>query len=593
VLSGHIRARAQALGLPVPREEEVRDSFARQAGLWWTYLLEGEGGRWQERSRVYVANAMAGRPERERLAQVFAGTELADLERGYLAWAHRTRLALQPWWPCPPEAIDKLFVQRQLGSARLPAPVPGQVGAALAHEDAELRHALALAVVRRGDLARAMAILEPLAEREDDFGLRIKSEIERVRALAALRDTFLGGLARDGGRLKFERGERAMNAKVVRVEPEHVVVTTARGGEELVPIAELRSFDLVRQIGRQADAEGTDWVRAYPYVLEGDERWESMLREPGEPGLRLRADAKAWYPALLGLCSAAETVNALETEPAPQDAASAAATMKAIESLLATHAAHPAVRKRRAALRSLATTCFNLSHADEDPCAGLHAKVARAEDGRVRLLYEFDDAAELEDFHSGPGYPKGHVASVPPLETNGAAWKPRGGSLRGAGDASWRHVLPFEGPILVRLRLSIDGASRGGRGSCMWIVGACDDGLGSYYAVRDLGSVYAADISSGSQAMDQVDGIGKHLSTDVTYALDLDFDGERLSSVMNGVTVKELSTKVRTSGDVFLTVNSDALILIESLEIVGTPSVAARRTRRLGERLAELGLLDD
>lgn len=590
-----VRTRAEARGTP-----SVDSGLAQRLAydvsiLWMHYLQDGDDGRRRDASVALLGAVLSGEPALPAFRARFVDVEPRELERGFTAWTLARAAELQLAPKLVPEQLEAVLDARAGAAPEVEAPfVPARL--APAPDDALLRHALALALARRGDLAGAARELEAALEHAatGPFGRRLQRELVRVRAFDALRAAWLAELVRTRDRLRLELEGRRLNVRLTRVEPDRVVLDEERNGLDALPLSELDSYEVARQMGREVAGRDSGWARVYPYVLAGDERWPRLLGDESEQARELHDDAQEWLPGLLELARAAERLHALAERPVPADRDAAVATLALVETLLAEDGEREAVAARRDDLRRLASLALELLYDGEEVLAGLRGAVTRGDGAAVRIAYAFDDPAELSDFELSSGYPPERLEQAPALATSFGSgdFVVRGGALRGAGSATWRHALAFDGPIRVLLRLKLGQVPANGIPEVFWVLGACDDGKEAFLGLYDMGSVIAVDRAARFLSWAAVEG-GQQLSTRQSYTLQLDFDGARVTSRLDGVEVRSTDAGPLRSGDVFLSYHGDTPVEVEALEIEGTPSAERIRARWLARRLGDLGLAAD
>jgi len=485
--------------------------------------------------------------------------------------------------------------------AQEPAPPVGQAdagGAAAAAllpsaDEHELRYAQALALARRGDLVRATAALQALlaCAPQAELARHIESDLERIRLFQALRAKQLAELAATGGALRLQLDGRELSFIVQTLEEERVVFRNSVFGIRSLPLAKLDSLQLAKQMSRDLDGATSRWVRLYPYLLTDEERGRQLLRRDCrdlDEAASLLADAEQWYPAVLELLDVCTLLEQLAQ--AANEGAAAPATLEQIQRLLTRHGELEAVQQRLPQLQALATACLESSHQVQDLLAGLSGSRKRLADGTVRLAYDFDQPDELADFRQVPGYPPERIAALPALKVRAGQvlFEPRKGELAVAGCVSWRHVLTFEGPTVVRCRLRVEAAPAGGSPACFWMIGACDDGQQSYVALQELGTVMALDPAHAFVAYAAAEP-SRRLSLDAFYDLELDCDGEKVRTRVNGEFVREVPAGGLRRGEVFFLVHSDAALHIDRIEIDVAPGGLTSGTAWIAAKLCELG----
>jgi len=457
----------------------------------------------------------------------------------------------------------------------------------------ELRYAWALTLARRGDLDGAVAALEALATQPlaDELAFHVASERERIRCFAQMRTKHLAALAREKGSLRLQLDGRELTFHVSALEADRVLFASTVFGVSSLPLARLDSLQVAKQMPRDLDGDTGRWARLYPYLLEDPERGFHLLRRDckgSDEAAPLLADAEQWYPSVLELVGAATQLDALAGQPATPESPQAA--LARIGDLIARHGELEPVVRRMGTLRALATACLQGSFEASDQLETLHGAHEQRDDGSLQLVYEFTDPHELEDFRAAPGYPPERIAVLPALEARDetGVFELSKGELVVAGCRTWRHVLPFRGPISVRCRMRVEAPPRGGSAACFWMLGACDDGHESYVALQEMGTAMAVDRARGYVAYAAAEP-GRRLSLDHTYELELACDGETVRTRVDGELVKEVPAGGASHGEVFFLVHSDAAVHFERIEIELAPGGLNESSAWVEARLGELG----
>ncbi|HVS20150.1 MAG TPA: hypothetical protein VMT18_16215, partial [Planctomycetota bacterium] len=435
--------------------------------LWTHYLLDGEDGRWRDGFGAYLAGALRGRTDaalfREAMQLDDAGVRALD--RGFEAWVIAT-------------GVERGVIGLENGPVTQTEPV--EVAPALPPlepqpDEVALGHGLALAQAREGDLDGAIAQFEALlaVDPEGAYAQRVARDLERARGFRELRAAFLARLAESGDLLRLERDGKRLNVRVATVEADRITLRETRGGLDAIPFAELASFQVAREMGRDAG-----WLRLWPYALVDDERWQRLLDE-SEPGAReMSEDAAEWYPGALRLGEVARELHAIGAGEPPEDPSAALALTERIGALLREHGALAEVEGRLPALRARAAELLEQGWSAERVGEGLAGALERLEGERMRLTYAFDDGAELAELAPGPGYPSQRMEGRPTLLGEATSTVARG-ALRLSGSLTCRLPLAFRAPLEARMRLAVGDVPDGGTIYAHWSLGVCDDSQGN------------------------------------------------------------------------------------------------------------------
>lgn len=550
------------------------------ACLWTHYLVDGHDGRWRDGYGAYLASCLRGRGDGQALREALQLDDAgwSALEQGFETWALDTAQAMDlirstDTTPAP---------ATQPAAAPAPESPPLPPLAPQPHETS-LAHGLALVLAREGDLDGAIALLERAAavDPEGVPAQRAARDLERARGFRELRARFLGELAASGKLLQLERDGKRLNVRVAAVEETRITLREAKGGLDAVPFAQMASFGLARQMERDAG-----WLRYWPYALAGDERAASQLDGKDPAAAALRADAAEGYPALLRLGAVARELAEVGAGEVPAQPDAALALAERIGALLRDHGDLPEIDSRRASLRARATQALENCWSPEALDSDLAGQLTQLDGGRVRLVYAFDDAAELDDLASGPFYPE-HRASGSDAPRLPAEQSVERGALRATGSTTWRLPIVVRAPLSLQVQLGVGTVPEGGNVYTHWSLGACDDGQGNLVLLENMGSLLVIDLPAGVSTGVGVSG-GRPIDRS-RYTLELRHDGTTARTLIDGQPIKELPAPSRTSGGLLFSMRSDSPLAFEEIVVEGELDEAHARSRWIERRLGKLG----
>ena len=205
--------------------------------------------------------------------------------------------------------------------------------------------------------------------------------------------------------------------------------------------------------------------------------------------------------------------------------------------------------------------------ASEAPRSLLHGAFEPLGGGRVRLTYDFDDAAELNDFVEFEYLESIRKSFGPVRAKERVGFQHERGAIVAIGEACARHVLGFQSPMTVTCRFSY---VRRVSDDDLWrfSLGACGDWEGlSFVRTFDLDGLAVGDAGSYENKMStpRVGVLPKK-----NYEIGLRNDGETVTTFLDGDDMQSLPVGAATSGNVFLFVHSDRPIRVDRLVIEGT-----------------------
>ncbi len=569
---------SKAAGVTLTREQ-IPQLFRDQATLWVHFLQRGEGGRHRAAWRRYVAKVLAGNGSPEELAATL-GLEPASLQGAFEA---HLRIAgtttASPGAALPPSA----------GAG--PLVIPGLVPVV---EDADGHLAEALGRAGRGDYEGASSYLEAARAMEATLQgrERLSEEQERLSVLLETRDRFLASLAGAERKLRIDTGEEKVVARVEAYAGGVLRLRENKAGIETLAARELRPRDLARSMGSAAADHGPDWIVPYLGLLAGDRRWDRKLDASQGPGQALAAAAQGGLEELVKEGAARATLGAMAYALHPSGAEEIEERLQALARLAADHADTRALELAREGVRIHAEELLGVLHDTRDLADRLHGKVEEGEQGRVRLIYEFDDPLEKEDFRPIEGLLADRLAKMPELgNVQTTPWSVRSGNLEGAGTVAVQHVIAFEAPLTVRYEL-LYGRGRVDSPVSFVLMGTCSDGQGAYVGAWDLFDLEAIDLARGYARMAPREDERLILPAR-TYYMKLDHDGRRAHLWVDDVKRKEVETGPVKRGCLLLWAHSNTTIALRRIEIEGrlAPGGASQaRQTWVSEELERLGL---
>lgn len=578
--------RAEAQHSSEPKADRALRAFYRQAELWVHFLHDSQGGRYREPFLKFFQSSMSGLGNLDAFYLSFRGVDLANLDKEFYTYLFAQHERLFPKVKLDRSWCEAPFANRvgkkpsAPGSAAgtpppppLIAPEPFSAGVtAVGPADVDGQHALALAQAMHGDLEGALKTLESLVPHatEPPESERIPREIERLKQFRLLRDGYFAHLIQSGDPISGKYRGQQYVAKVQKVEDGWIYLGENAIGLSKVPLASIEPYEIAKQAGRKEEQGGAEpWARYWPYVLVGEKKWEQLLKDDSEGAKSLREDARTWYPEVLKCGKAAVALNEIAAMPEPRNAKEAEKLFAVVKSLLSTYGDLPLVQRKMNDLRRSVGAVVLKTYSDQDPAKLCHGQWTALGNGLVNIVYEFAKPEELQDWHRVPNYLPDYARALPATQKKEeeSNWTVVGGELTGSGSACYRHFADFAAPISVRYDVLFrTAAAKGDKAPAFtFMVGACDDGKGSYVSCQNFG---------GLSITNMADSIFKNLPNDdkpimskKTFKLELKNDGTTASSYQNGLKQFESPSAGLRSGGVFLWFHTDNVVAIQRLEI--------------------------
>jgi hypothetical protein len=599
-----MQARAEEARVDAPLEGYASRVFHELLPLWMHFLLDGEDGRHREAFARYLKSAMQGGGGPAALATAFSGASLEDVERAFLNWVYAQYRVAGLGNEYGARPIELLFDERAALSAS------GAVTASAAAldstrllpdpRDVSTAHAQALELAARGEYGQAIAQVEELwtRERAGAHGERLGRELERLKQFAMLRDAFLVESVAKGRRLPLVVEGKKRTFKLLGVSQGIVELDDRKKELPVVRVEDLDPHLLAKEMSKLGEAyrpaEVPSWMRLYAYILAGDSTWTKLLKDRSEAAEAVRADRES-YDVLVPTGAAARDLERIAARTLPLNDSSAQTTEDDLRALLKTHGELLIVRERLVHLRQLARSAEEVLFEMRGLRALFSGDCKELGDGRVRLLYEFDHTAELDDFIEHADYLPDFRGTLPAL------LKPAGeaettleeGAWTVLGATSYRHILPFVAPVTVKWKIKYGYVTPGGTPDIHDFLAVCDNGAESYAALTGMGSLVVVD-KPGYHRFEHV-GSDKPFTAHKVFELELEHDGRVVTSRVNGEPVREVPCGPRTAGRALLFFHTDVPASIEELVIEGRVDPLERKALRdtwVESRLSEIGFGD-
>jgi hypothetical protein len=590
-----VEERARKLQAETPGAQALARAFVAQCDLWAHFLVDGGKGSYRKPYTEFQKLAFRGKGDVQDLRQAFAAFDPRLLSRDFLRWVCEQYEDLHAGTSVERAPIESVFpVLGGVPAASEPATLaPHSFAPAMLApdaDDAEAWSAHALLEAREGGLESGLEQLRALAAQaiEAPWPERLQHDIARVEELRKLRDAYLAYLQASGAVLLLKYKGHDLPAIVEAIEGERVRL---RGNEMGVPWVPLREIDplLVARSATKPEmlGEAQPWARAFACILGGDARWERLLKDD-QPGAReLRADAKE-YLERMRTAGVARGLLELSKLPLPRTSKEADACLERIRALLGAGSGSGLLVRRLDALRQLARACLAARSSESGLGGLLHGKWTPLEGERGKLVYEFDDPAEAQDWIKLPGYRKSERDSMGSIgiDENASNFSVSEGALRGSGSAAYRLAVGFSGPVTLRYSFRyLQVKTKYNQPYFAWLL--CDDGQESAYRSPPSGEIYVEDHAHydvrGMQLPDRPAFDWKK-----DWNIEFSFDGKNLSSKLQDKTRATLPAAQLASGGITLIAHSQLAIVFQRVEIEGRIDPASLESLRGTWAAAEL-----
>ena len=461
-------------------------------------------------------------------------------------------------------------------------------------DDPNVVHALALRKASHGDIEGALADLEKRLERagEDANAASFRTEIARLNAWKVARDTWLAEQVAAGAKIQLERDGKKLFFKAAKLENGVLRLEAAKYKEE-VPVISLEPALLAAQM-KTTPAQSPEWVRSYAMLLCADERWAKLLKDNSEQSQALRLDADKRYAELSKLGLAAEHLAILAQSVSPADAPAANSVLARLHRIRLEVATQPLILQRIESLLQLARIAAEKVYDESRPAPEFGGKSNWLDGSTLELTYEFTSPAELDDWVERPDDMKAWRASWDPIVVpqSQQSFRMGDGVWAGQGSFVFRHVLPFEAPMNMRVSVRHGKAADETTDSGHFTMGICDDGAGNFAAFSESGEIYVDDSKTGKQIYTLPASIPNR-DLGVEVLLEVAHDGSKVRFVHDGVVEPEQPVGSRRSGGVFLIIHCNREFIIGTLNIrgkVGAEGMKVLRERWISGALRKTGL---
>lgn len=565
-------------------------AFYSQSALFIHFLLKGEDGRYRPAFLRYAKAVGSGACGWDIFKEAFSGVDLSMLEGDFFrhveAQAGRfPGLAWPPGMRLPATVGPKPDLPREVVETAAPAkPNLGLLG--LGGEDWGARLAAAVHLAGEGRFEAAQALLDEgkLPADASDQRARFTRERARIGEALEIRGEILAGKV--NRQILVQKGEEKHRGKLIEVAGGFLHLQQGKEGIVRIPLSAFGPENLYRE-GRGLYREKRPWACAYLLLLStrSADRAKSQLTGADPKTAELQADMDS-YGELFSSGRPAALLSILSEGEAPEDSAAAAEKLELLRELVTEHAKNALVERRLEPLKELARYLAGVSF---DPgrkeCLGIQGAVELGPKGRLRIVYDFKDPAQLQDFQAQPDYMKGLREKLPPVTTpHQSGFEVKGNALVGIGETCYRHLLPLLSPLTIKYRVSITQP-------VFFLFGVCDDGYENCITCSIMGDLSVLDTKS--RIVGTVASKERGFVAGKNYVFELIHDGaDCIECRIDGQQCTKV-TRVgsRKSGGIFLWLHTnDPIVIAEividtGLDLAGMGEIRERWIRR---RLAGL-----
>lgn len=437
-------------------------------------------------------------------------------------------------------------------------------------------HGAALAEVAAGRAGAAVQRLRPLAEAhpdDPDFAA-VRRDLARITGWFELAERFWDEAIENELRLSLTiRGKELKRVQITgRGEEGVLFLGTNKFGIRTFTTEELDIAELANQLGKASPELRAAPSRRWVQLLVGNpkaERW--LKKDKAESTAILRADV-ALYEDLLQrgtIVLAWENSQKDIDKFGPQHIEASLVQIDAVR----THG-HELFAEVEHELRLAAEQLIGRSIDIAGAQALVKGKLKELPDERVRLSYDFQDAAQAEDFVDSPDYLEHIRLRVNPL--SGAIREPAfkwvKGALEGKGKGCVRLPFPLEAP--VRAEWDIEWRKKGGERNptaVQMFIGIQDDGNATYAAVMDFGKLEVTHSPTRANQPDWDTQVAIKFRPDKKYHFELsrEVDGTTICKIDGQLVNEFVALRQVQRGGAFLWIHSDLPVRVHSFTMEG------------------------
>ncbi|MEM7201754.1 MAG: hypothetical protein AAF628_15915 [Planctomycetota bacterium] len=561
---GDVVARVRREAGAAANDNLALEAFYAQSWAFTYFLHRAQNARYRQSFNRYMEALMRGTSHTEAFAAAFPDSPIAALDVEFRTWL--AAMMRERGWRKAARAMERsagAVANRAAATAESSDETDSREIKAFDyarlewsphHWQARLDRAIRMA--ERGDFERAAAAVERVIA-PDTARPRIVEVHQSLLDIASLREVALRKAKDAHTRLVvFGKGRY-----VKRIEGDTVTLYFGSRTES-TPLVAFRSAVMLDLAKREAQLfKGAPAVAFACLEILAARLDDAEARLGGSlethPGLALIAERLAADPV--------PDWGLIADLSEPASPAEARAQLDTLVRLLRKHPGAPLLQERRADLMDLARFLsergFDLSQVDQMLGAAVHDLA----NGRVRLIYDFDDPDQRRDLIEGHDDLEMVRAQQPRVRAEHVDI--RDGHLEMRGAVSRRFGLPLRAPLEIRYSLKLGGPA-------LFFLGFCADGLGHCIAADTGGGILLLD----PEGQDSDHANDEKLFADKTYHFRVVHDGSAVCSQLEGQQVARIGgVGSRTAGHLFLWLHGKSTAYVDDLEIEGELDEAAAR----------------
>ncbi len=601
-LRKHALDEARGGGKPFSDDDPWYSAYYCESALWVAYLRREGAAQHNGAFNTFLRAAMGGAGSPAELHKALAVQDFSDLDRELFRWIYARVREAKRGTPddarlatlFKKDAKPGLAAEGAAAAAKAAKEMPIAERLALPAADAQIERALALREAARGDIEAALKRLAQSLEKGggDQAMAGLRQEIERLDAWKCARDAWIAELVASGARFQIERDGKPLTRKVT-ANADGVLTLESNQGKEQLAITKLAPGALAIQM-KGTPAGAPEWVRAYAWVLCGDPRWEKQLKDKSPASLALRKDAEGTYLELRLLGLAVEHLSALAASAEPADEVAAQAVLDRLRVVRQELPTQALILERIEALRALGMRAAGVLYDRTKPKPVFAGKTTWVDDSTVEIKYDFDSAAELDDWVQAPIIPaKTHLEFEPlKLAESLRSFGWRAGSWAGRGSVVLTHAFPFEAPMQLLVQIRHGVAEDPNEGIGFFIVGLCSNGPYNVIECAESGTTYIEDTSTRMSVRHETSN-NESAPLGEAIRLEIAHDGKNVRFVHFQTSEPDLPTGSLRSGEVFLMSHTERELIVDSIVIRGKLGPGAQpilRARWIERKARETGL---
>ncbi len=489
----------------------------------------------------------------------------------------------------PPEAPDPVSTVPQAASTAWRDLAPDDT-------DAESCLALGMWEARRGRARDALRVFDELLESEPEATLaeRIATERDRLARWIDLRQDFVDFVIEKGSKITIELDGKKLVTTILARDGDSLALGENRLELEKLSLEAIEPVQIAKCMAKGRPEHKSTWVRVYAYALAGDPRWTKLLRDPSKEAQAFRKDVETAYPDLLMRAEVCAELVAMSVLPAPKTTAQIDAVLQRIESLRKNHGKLRVVEEKAWPLRELARAALEVRFDILGLDGVLNGRVEKLDGNQIKLIYDFKDAKQLDDFQDDPDYLASfrHQAGETHEDTE-TKFEVKKSVLVGRGSTCLRLPVWFERLDRIRYEFEFRSAPESEGTAMRFMVGFFDDGDGTFASSMGFGDLILRDKKTGRETSSIESATNTFFMRSVYLVEVRNDDDAFLRTALNGDERRELDRGRLDEGYVFLWFHTDLLVAIHELEFEGAVSKTSLETMKkswTAQQLAKLGM---